>query len=476
MSRRSLFDGAGGFVPASPPRPGTSPDPASALTVSELLARIKAHVDPVFVNIWVEGEVCEFRGLWASGHAYFAIKDAASLIRAKMWRSSIAKLKFPIENGASVVVRGSIETFAKKGEISLTIDQIIPKGIGEAAAAFEALRKKLDGEGLFAPERKRAIPMLSSVLGLVTSREGAAIRDFLRHLRERTPARIVLAPTLVQGAAAPESIADAIEWLSEESAGLGIEAIAVVRGGGGMEDLAAFNSEVVARAIATCRVPVVTGIGHEIDTTIADLVADRRAKTPTDAANVLAPDREGLMQELAYLCHRAAESVDREIESLDAELDRLRRTAALAGPSQILQQYILQIGHLGAAMASCMRARLGEHEAFLAAARNRLSAHSPRMLVSDWQRTADRLGRRLTAAARTAWMKSDGSLRYEAARLEGRSPVAILARGYSIAQREGSATFVTNVSEISPGDVIKTRVAHGEFTSRVLEIRPDTQR
>lgn len=474
MANRSLFDGSVNSPPNSEPRGAKNPEAPGAVSVSELIAQIKGCVEPPFAHVWVAGEIVEFRGIAASGHAYFALKDAASLVRAKMWRSSIAKLKFPIENGAAVLVRGSVEMYAPRGELSLTIDKIVPRGIGEAAAAFEALRKKLLAEGLFANERKRAIPYYPKAIGLVTSREGAAIRDFLRHLYERFPVRVVVVPTVVQGNDAPASVAAAIELLSEEANDLGLEVLAVIRGGGGMEDLAAFNSEIVARAIVSSTIPVVTGVGHEIDTTIADLAADRRAKTPTDAANVLVPDRESLFTDLSHLWQRISESIDRKIDSFESEMIQLRRATAISGPEARVEQYILQIDALRKSMASNLRERLGAFESILERSRGQLATNSPRAMLADWERSAERAGRRLVEAAKNRIIKSENLLQLSAARLEGKSPVAILARGYSIARRADSERFLTNAADLAPGDIVETRLSNGEFTSRVLEIRINT--
>jgi exodeoxyribonuclease VII large subunit len=399
--------------------------------------------------VWVAGEVADFRGLYGSGHAYFALKDAASTIKAKMWRSAVARLKFDLENGAAVLAHGSIDLWAPRGELSLIVDRMVPQGIGEAAAAFERLRKKLLDEGLFAAERKRAIPTFPRCVGLVTSREGAAIRDFLRHLHERFPIRVVLLASAVQGESAPESVAVAIARLSAAAPILGIEALAVVRGGGGIEDLAAFNSEPVARAIAACGVPVVTGIGHEIDTTIADLVADRRAKTPTDAANVLVPDRRELRSDLAHSWERLDEAIDRFLSELEVECDDLRGRALKADSVWLL--------------ASSELERL----------RGRLLASSPRLMLAEWQRRLESAGARLLAGARARVATAEGVLAGSAGRLEGASPVAILARGYSLARKVGESSFIVDARSVAVGDRIETRLSRGSLVSRIEAARAD---
>lgn len=471
MPPRSLFDGSEPYESASA-RTRATGDSSEASSVSELVARLKSRVEPAFANVWVSGEIAEFRGIAGSGHAYFALKDAASMLRAKMWRSSIAKLKFPIENGASVLAHGSVEIYGPRGELSLTIDRIVPKGIGEAAAAFEALQKKLRAEGLFSDERKRPLPFLPRAIGLVTSREGAAIRDFLRHLEERFPVRVVLAATAVQGEAAPPSIASAIELLSEEARDLGIEALAVVRGGGGMEDLASFNTEIVARAIVNCSIPVVTGVGHEIDTTIADLVADRRAKTPTDAANVIVPDRDAMLGDLQHLWQRMSEATDRSLEDAAADLIQLHTVAMRTGPVGRIESLFLELESLGESAAGSMNGHLHTLQARHERLRGALASHAPRVMVENQTRALETAGRALVAIGARRLQTAEGAISVAAARLEGRSPVAILGRGYSLTRRAESTALTKDASELAPGDLVETRLSRGSFTSKVVEIRP----
>jgi exodeoxyribonuclease VII large subunit len=458
MTPGSLFDGSEGVAPRPRERakgdasPGTPSIEPAALSVSELVQKLKTAVEPSFSGIWVAGEIADFRGIHGSGHAYFALKEGTvAAIKAKMWRTSVARLRFPLEEGAAVLAHGSIDVWAPRGELSLIVDRIVPVGIGEAAAAFEKLRRKLLEEGLFAEERKRPIPNFPRAIGLVTSREGAALRDFLRHLSERFPVRVVLAASAVQGESAPESVAAAIERLSSGAEILGIDAVAIVRGGGGIEDLAAFNTEMVARAIAACSVPVVTGIGHEIDTTIADLVADRRAKTPTDAANVLAPDRETLWTALEDSADRLSAALDRIVSEAELECEHLGRASLRAGPGGTLARLQAELDRLG----------------------GRLRTSSPRLLLAERRRRLDATAAELVAAARRRLTDAEGAVALAAARLEGASPVAILARGYSLARKAGSAQFLTDSRAVAPGDQVETRLSRGSFVSRVEAVRAD---
>lgn len=456
MASRALFDGS----EAAAPRP-------EALTVSELLAKLKARIEPAFRDVWVAGEVAEFRGIHASGHAYFSLKDPTSLIHAKMWRSSVARLRFQLENGAAVLCHGEVDLWAPRGDLSFVIDRVIPQGVGELAAAFEQLRRKLLEEGLFAEERKRPLPRFPRGIGLVTSREGAAIRDFLRHVQERFPVRVVLAPTAVQGETAPASVAAAIAALSARAEEWELDAMAVVRGGGSMEDLAAFNSESVARAIAACRVPVVTGVGHEVDTTIADLVADRRAKTPTDAANVLLPDREALWDELGHLAERVGEAADRALSEREMELDRLRDAALRSGPEGRLEAHERDLAALARLLVGSAQRRVQSHQGEVDRWRGRLAVASPRFQVETWGGRLSTAGQGLTSGVRARLAAAEGAIALLAARLEGVSPVAVLARGYSLARKADSPRFLTDARDLQVGDAVVTRLATGSFRSRV---------
>ncbi len=473
MAHRTLFDGSSHEPPpADVPRGGAEAGGgADVVTVSELVVRLKARIEPFFGGVWVSGELAEFRGRAASGHAYFALKDAATMLRAKMWRSSVDRLRFTLENGMAVVVRANVEIYAPRGDLSLIVDRVMPKGIGEAAIALEQIRKKLLAEGLFAAERKRPLPFLPRRIGLVTSREAAAARDFLRHLHERLPVRVLLAPTPVQGIGAEVSIAAAIGELSAGARDLGIDAVVVVRGGGGIEDLAAFNSEIVARAIAACSVPVVTGIGHEIDTTIADLVADRRAKTPTDAASVVVPDRAAIRRDLQHLRDRMAEAVDHRLAAREAEWLQLRRSSAMASPAELVESHARGLRHEARLLRGAVDRRLLRGAEAVGRLRSRLAGRSPRAALAEQRRRLEGIGSRLRTALRTRLADAERRVGVAAASLEGASPVAILARGYSLARKKDDRRLLVDARDLSAGDLVETRLASGSFTSRVEEVR-----
>jgi len=472
MAARSLFDGSS--EPSPPLRESADPAGTSGepLGVSELVAKLKQRLEPPFAGVWVAGEISDFRGLAPSGHAYFSLKDSVSMLRAKMWRSSVTRLGFVLENGAAVVAHGNVELYAPRGELSMVIDRVVLQGVGAAAAAFEQLRKKLLAEGLFEASRKRALPFLPRAIGLVTSRDGAAIRDFLKHLHERWPSCVVVAPTQVQGAGADASVAGAIRKLSERAEMLGLDAVAVVRGGGSIEDLAAFNSEAVARAIAECAVPVVTGVGHEIDTTIADLVADRRAKTPTDAANVLVPDRAALSSDLWHLGERMAEAMDRRLADGETEWRHILESSALAGPEALLEQFQLDLESVSQQMAQALRESATTRGSEWESLRTRLAAASPLVRVADQQRRFEQIAAALAAASKAAVERAERGISLAAATLEAVSPVAVLGRGYSLARIHGSEQFLTDTSQVREGDLVETRLAHGAFQSRVTAVTP----
>lgn len=471
MASRHGFDGSddrSDRVPARADAAGARG--AQTWSVTALVSRLKGTVEPEFRDVWVAGEIADFRGISASGHAYFALKDGGARISAKVWRSTLSRLKFKPENGLSVVAHGAVEIYPPSGALSMVLDKVTPAGVGEMALAIEQLRRTLAAEGLFAEERKRRLPVLPRAIGLVTSRDGAAIRDFLRHLNERFPTRVVLAPSAVQGTAAPDSIAAAIGTLSSNAEAWGLDVIAVVRGGGSLEDLTAFQSEVVARAIAASRVPVVTGIGHEIDTTIADLVSDCRAKTPTDAADRIVPDLRVLLDGCCEQGERLAGAIDRAVSNREAELEAAEARLRSSGPRVALIHLERDLVHLRSRLRSTIERRVERESRGLERLRGSLRARTPGNLVADWQRRAAVLEGALRAAAERAFGRHEQAVSVAAARLHGASPVAILARGYSLARKEGDVALLRDAADLHVGDAVETRLARGSFRARVSRV------
>ena len=306
--------------PVAPAPPAPPAPQRQVLTVSELSATIRGLLEHEFTNVWVEGEISNAR-VWNSGHLYFTLKDSASQIKGMMFRSTLRLLKFKPEDGLRVIARGNITVYEPKGEYQLLCEHLEPQGFGPLQLAFEQLKKKLQAEGLFEAARKRALPALPRRIGLVTSIDGAALRDMVRVLRRRYPnAHLVIAATRVQGEGAAREIARALELIGRVDF---VDVIIVGRGGGSLEDLWAFNEEVVARAIAASPVPVISGVGHETDVTIADFVADLRAATPSAAAELVVRRKDEFFAHIDRLGDRLESAVHDRVRRLESRLHAL---------------------------------------------------------------------------------------------------------------------------------------------------------
>ncbi len=391
-----------------------------SLTVSQLTAQVKELLEAAFPTVWVRGEVS---GLARprSGHIYLTLKDERAQIRAVLWRNTAERLRFNLADGQEVLCRGNLAVYAPRGEYQLVVQKLEPAGMGALELAFRQLREKLGREGLFDPERKRPLPRFARRIAVVTSPSGAAVRDFLQVLHRRwRGADVLIIPTRVQGQGASAEIAAAVRTASQLSPPP--DCLVVTRGGGSLEDLWAFNEEPVVRAVAASAVPVVSAVGHEIDVTLCDLAADVRALTPSQAAELLAPD--------------AAE--------LRAALAQLRRR-----------------------LAAALRGRLADGRARLRAIEASAVFRRPRRLIEDRARTLDELEQR---AARAVCQRLDRARQRTeklAARLDALSPLAVLARGYSVTQRTADGQVVRTAAQLAPGDSITTRLAQGRAVSRV---------
>lgn len=302
------------------------PDAPSARTVTDVVASIKRRLadDPGLANVWVRGEVSGFTA-HASGHWYFTLKDEGAVLSSVMWRGANGRVKFRPEEGMEVLARGRVDVYAQRSNVQLVVDELRPVGAGELAVRFEQLRRKLEAEGLFASARKRALPRFPRVVGIVTSLNAAALRDMVHVATSRYPGvRLVVANARVQGDGAAEEIAAAIARMNARS---DVEVLIVGRGGGSIEDLWAFNEEVVVRAVASSRIPVVSAVGHETDYTLCDLAADLRAATPSNACELVVPDARAIQQQLDEVQTRMAAALERLVPDTQQRLDELERRA-----------------------------------------------------------------------------------------------------------------------------------------------------
>ncbi len=387
------------------------------LTVSELNDRVKGALEKHLDALWVQGEISNFR-VPPSGHCYFTLKDDKSQISAVMFRRQGSLLRFTPENGMAVLCFGRVSLYAVRGDLQLYVDDMEPQGQGALALGFEQLKKKLAAEGLFAPERKRELPFLPRTIGIVTSDKGAALHDMLRIIRDRYPdRRVVIRPVKVQGEGAAREIADGIAELNRIGA---VDVMIVGRGGGSLEDLWAFNEEIVARAIAASTVPVVSAVGHEIDFTIADFVADRRAPTPTAAAEMVLPGKADLVEQVLALDEQLVKNIQFNLTMLrDAVAGLAKR---LADPGRKLREN---------------QQRLDE-----------LSVDLLRRFQEKLRQFKDRLAQ-------------------GAGRLGALSPLAVLDRGYSITHKLPEEHIVKDAGSLQIGDRVRITLAQGKALCRV---------
>src|SRR5919197_750183 len=339
------------------PKPGETGDLFAqvrprALGVGELTRLLRAQVEPRFRDVWVAGEVSNYRRQ-SSGHLYFALKDDEASIAAVVWTSQARRVKFALEDGLEVVARGFVEIYPPHGKYQLVVQEVEPRGAGAQALWLQQMKERLQKEGLLDPARKRALPFVPRRVGVATSPTGAALRDFLRVLHARFPTMPVLvAPCRVQGEGAAATVASALRALCRA----GCDVLVVTRGGGSQDDLAAFNDERLARVIAACPVPVVSAVGHEVDVSISDLVADVRAATPTHAAQLVAPVRDDLAQQLAALRARLVRATRRAVEIRREALRAMR--AELSDPAHLVSQQRHRLDDLSHRAEATLRGRL----------------------------------------------------------------------------------------------------------------------
>lgn len=409
--------------------------------VSELTRLIKATLEDEIGEVWVEGEVSNMRRP-ASGHWYFTVKDENAQLSAVMFRNRQQEVKGELKDGIRIRIFGLISVYEKSGQYQIIAQVIEPAGIGNLQAAFEALKKKLEAEGLFDPRRKKAIPLLPRHIGIVTSPTGAAIHDILNVISRRfSNLHIVLFPVRVQGEGAAAEIAEAIDFFSSEGK---MDVLIVGRGGGSLEDLWCFNEEIVARTVARSRIPVISAIGHETDFTICDFVADLRAATPSAAAELVVGRKIDFEADLANFSRRLTRTVREYAQNLKARLTAARGSYVFREPGNIARQMRERLSHVGR--------------------RLEYSLHS---LLRERQQTADELNLRLMHDTK-AWMQLRKiDLERLAAQMQSISPVAVLARGYSITLcPDGRA--LKSAAQTRPGERLTTRLAAGKIESEVI--------
>jgi exodeoxyribonuclease VII large subunit len=438
------------------------------LTPSRLIALARALLEDVFPLVWIEGELSNVTRA-ASGHVYFSIKDPAAQVRCAMFRTRASTLRFRPTEGLHVLARARIGFYEARGEFQLIVEHLEEAGEGALRRAFEALKRKLHAEGLFEPERKRALPRFVQRLAVVTSPTGAAVRDVLSVLARRWPLlEVEVLPTLVQGAEAPAAIRSMLERAGRSSR---YDAILLTRGGGSAEDLHAFNDEALARAIAACPVPVVSAVGHEIDFTIADFVADLRAPTPSAAAELLTPDREDLAHRIDLARSRATRAVERGLHARGQALDLLAARLRAGHPSARLARMRAALDERHARLARALERRLAEARHRVALLGGRLAHQTPAGAVAARRQRVAALHRALELATATRLKTERDRLAGLGRTLNAVSPLATLDRGYAIVADAGSGLAIRHAADARARQPVRVRFADGEVAG-VLE--PDS--
>lgn len=402
-------------------------DDRQVMTVTQLNNCIKTLIEgTAFLNsVYIKGEISNFTNHYKTGHFYFTLKDEGSLLKAVMFRGSAAKLPFVPENGMKVVVHGRISAFVRDGQYQLYADDMEPDGIGSLYFAFEQLKKKLEAEGLFAESRKKPLPKIPTRIGIITSPTGAAIRDMINILGRRFPyAKIFLYPSLVQGSDAPPQLIAGLNYFNEAR---NVDLIIIGRGGGSIEDLWAFNDEGVARTVAASALPVISAVGHETDFTICDFVADRRAPTPSAAAELAVPETAELQRKISNIVGRMELLLTRQIEQKRETVRHLSAARSMLNPTAMLDDRRMTLVYLGEKLDRGMQDRL---------------SGSRSLLVQS------------------------------AAKLDALNPLSVLTRGYSaVFGHDGGV--VSRVGDLTPGDTVTLRLTDGRAEANILALHED---
>ena len=451
------------------PQPVARPPAAPArriYTVTELTVRVRDLLEQEFFEVWVEGELSNCR-IWNTGHLYFTLKDGSSQIRAVIFRSALRYLKFKPADGLRVVARGRLSVYEPKGEYQLVCEHLEPQGLGALQLAFDQLKQRLQAEGLFDAGRKRPLPALPRKIGIVTSLDGAAIRDIIKVLRRRyANAHLVVCPARVQGQDAAPDVARALRQIGRVK---GVDVVIVGRGGGSIEDLWAFNEEIVARAISRVPVPVISAVGHETDVTIADFVADLRAPTPSAAAELVVSAKEHFRSRIDRLRDRLRAAAGARVQRFARRVHLADGRPAFAGFRARLAMRDRRAVELSHALARLARTAAAARARRLQALDGRLATFDVgRRLARNRTRLVESTGR-LEAAAVRRRHRAAAQLGTVAARLGALSPLGVLGRGYAVAWNADKTRVLRDAASVAPGDHVRVTLARGEMRCEVID-------
>jgi exodeoxyribonuclease VII large subunit len=453
---------------SGPARPPDAPVARRILSVTELTLRVRDLLESELFEVWVEGELSNCR-IWNTGHLYFTLKDASSQLRGFMFRSSLRYLRFQPVDGLRVVARGRVSVYEPKGEYQLVCEHLEPQGLGALQLAFDQLKQRLQQEGLFDAARKRPLPVLPRKIGIVTSLDGAAIRDIIKILRRRyANAHLVIRPVRVQGEGAALDIARGLRVIARVP---GVDVVIVGRGGGSIEDLWAFNEEIVARAIAASRVPVIAAVGHESDVTIADFVADLRAPTPSAAGELVVARKDDFCGRIDRLQDRLRAAARASVQRLSRRVHVASSRPAFAGfPARVAMRgrHVADLTH---ALARFLRSGLAARDRRVVQLERQLATFDAgRRLAALRTRLVDARGRMRAAVSRRE-DRARAQVRHAAGRLDTLSPLAVLGRGYAVAWNADKTRVIRDISQTRAGDTVHVTLARGELQCEVHAAR-----
>lgn len=431
-------------------------------TVARLLQEVQQQLECEFGKLWLQGELSNLSRP-SSGHLYFSLKDSRAQIRCAMFKGRNQHLDFEPQNGEAVLVRGVLGLYAARGDFQLIVEQMEPAGAGRLQAAFERTKRELDEAGWFDHDRKRALPSVPRTIGIVTSPTGAALRDVLQVLARRYPqGGVILYPTMTQGAQAAPAVAAAIDSAAQRAE---VDVLLVVRGGGSLEDLWAFNEKNVAAAIRSCAIPVVSGVGHEVDVTITDLVADIRAPTPSAAAELAAPDGQALVKTAHRLDVALQQAIRRRWREADRALTALSARLAARHPQRLLEARAQHVDELHLRLTRALLQRRRRATEQLTSLQARLQSRHPERLLADADHRHDTLRRRLEAAIERRLAASTARLQPASRALLAVGPRAVMARGYAVLRTDNGV--VTSVSDVTPGTSLTATLHDGDLKTSV---------
>ncbi len=442
---------------------GFAPPSRQVWTVRDLVSAVRTHIEREYADVWVEGEISNFRS-HDSGHLYFTLKDRDSQLSAVMFRSQARLLRFRPENGMLVVVRGRVTIYEDRGQLQISVEYLEPKGAGALQIAFEQLKSKLQAEGLFDAERKRPIPMLPQRIGIVTSPQTAALQDILNILRRRHHrANVLIYPAQVQGNTAAAEVAGGVRYFNETGA---VGVIIVARGGGSAEDLAAFNDEALARAVADSEIPVISAVGHETDFTILDFVADLRAPTPSAAAELVIRSRQEVEEQLSGLYRRVERAARYRLLIARQQMTELVQHGAFARMMELIRRRQQRLDELDFRSLHAEKAVIDAQRRRFDALAAAVKHYDVRRVLNNIRRDLDGWVRSLSSAMRAQMQLSKSRFEQAAAQLHALSPLAILGRGYALVF-DPSGKLLKDSARISPGDEISAKLAQGTVISIV---------